>query len=116
MKLGALRAYSKYLSKQNYILYNPPADIKLSKADIEKNGSWHLFRHNMASLTLKNRVDIWYIQKMLGHAKIDTTQIYTQISIRRLKEVHDLNHPAKSLKDDELEEEFSPCVWFMVLF
>jgi len=49
---------------------------------------------------LENGADIRYIQEMLGHAKIDTTQIYTQVSIRRLKEVHDLTHPAKSKKPD----------------
>jgi len=36
-----------------------------------------------------------YIQEMLGHVKIETTQIYIQVSIRRLKEVQDLTHPAK---------------------
>jgi len=56
----------------------------------------HLIRHTMATVMLENGADIRCIQEMLGHAKIDTTQIYTQVSIRRLKEVHDLTHPAKS--------------------
>ncbi len=59
----------------------------------------------MATLMLENGADIRYIQEMLGHAKIDTTQIYTQVSIRRLKEVHDLTHPAKSSKGDDENEE-----------
>ena len=65
------------------------------KADVGKTGSCHLFRHTMATLMLENGADIRYIQEMLGHAKVDTTQIYTQVSIRRLKEVHDMAHPAK---------------------
>jgi len=76
----------------------------IKKADIGKNGSCHLFRHTMATVMLENGADIRYIQEMLGHAKIDTTQIYTQVSIRRLKEVHDLTHPAKSDRSDEDED------------
>jgi len=67
----------------------------INKADVGKTGSCHLFRHTMATVMLENGADIRYIQEMLGHAKIDTTQIYTQVSIRRLKAVHDLTHPAK---------------------
>ncbi len=67
----------------------------VTKADIGKTGSCHLFRHTMATLMLENGADIRYIQEMLGHVKVDTTQIYTQVSIRRLKEVHDLAHPAR---------------------
>ena len=39
--------------------------------------------------------DIRFIQQMLGHAKLETTQIYTQVSIRQLKEVHTRTHPAR---------------------
>src|SRR6185437_3599099 len=39
--------------------------------------------------------DIRYIQAMLGHAELSTTQIYTQVSIRRLKEIHTATHPGK---------------------
>ena len=44
---------------------------------------------------LENGADIRFIQQLLGHAKLDTTQIYTQVSIRQLKQVHTLTHPAK---------------------
>jgi integrase/recombinase XerD len=36
-----------------------------------------------------------FIQAMLGHAKLDTTMVYTQVSIRMLKQVHTATHPAK---------------------
>jgi len=49
----------------------------------------------MATLMLEGGADIRFIQAMLGHAKLDTTQIYTQVSIRKLKEVHEATHPAK---------------------
>jgi len=79
----------------------------INKADIGKTGSCHLFRHTMATVMLENGADIRYIQEMQGHAKIDTTQIYTQVSIRRLKEVHDLTHPAKNkaaTEDDRFDD------------
>ena len=64
-------------------------------ADIGKRGSCHLFRHTMATLMLENGADIRYIQAMLGHVKLETTQIYTQVSIRKLKEIHTATHPAR---------------------
>lgn len=67
----------------------------IEQADIGKTGSCHLFRHTMATLMLENGADIRYIQAMLGHAKLDTTQIYTQVGISKLKDIHTATHPAK---------------------
>jgi integrase/recombinase XerD len=67
-------------------------------AKIGKTGSCHLFRHTMATLMLENGADVRVIQQLLGHAKLETTQIYTQVSIRMLKRVHDRTHPAAHLK------------------
>jgi len=81
----------------------------VEQAGIRKKGSCHLFRHTMATLMLENGADIRFIQAMLGHAKLDTTQIYTQVSIKKLKEIHTLTHPAKAKRtkvinfDDEPE-------------
>jgi len=77
----------------------------INKSKVGKKGSCHLFRHTMATVMLENGADIRYIQEMLGHARVDTTQIYTQVSIRRLKEVHDLTHPAKSKKTNKEDTE-----------
>src|SRR3546814_4523403 len=65
-------------------------------ADIGKRGSCHLFRHTMATLMLENGADIRFIQAMLGHAELSTTQIYTQVSIRMLKQIHSATHPRRS--------------------
>ncbi|MHB1597250.1 MAG: tyrosine-type recombinase/integrase, partial [Streptosporangiaceae bacterium] len=54
----------------------------------------HLFRHTMATLMLEGGADIRYIQAMLGHARLDTTQIYTQVTIRALQAIHAATHPA----------------------
>jgi integrase/recombinase XerD len=52
----------------------------------------------MATLMLEGGADIRYIQQMLGHAKLETTQIYTRVSIDKLKEVHMQTHPGALLK------------------
>jgi len=65
----------------------------VERADIAKHGSCHLFRHTMATLMLEGGADIRYIQQMLGHAELSTTQIYTQVSIRALKAIHTATHP-----------------------
>lgn len=67
----------------------------VTAADMGKQGSCHLFRHTMATLMLENGADIRHIQAMLGHASLETTQIYTRVSIRKLKEVHTATHPAR---------------------
>lgn len=65
-------------------------------AEIGKQGSCHLLRHTMATLMLEQGADIRYVQAMLGHADLSTTQIYTRVSIRKLQEVHSATHPANA--------------------
>jgi len=60
---------------------------------IEKAGSCHLLRHTCATHMLENGADIRFIQQLLGHARLDTTQIYTEVSIAALREVHARTHP-----------------------
>jgi integrase/recombinase XerD len=48
----------------------------------------------MATLMHENGADIRYVQQMLGHADIKTTQTYTQVAIRTLQRVHAATHPA----------------------
>lgn len=67
----------------------------MKEAQIEKPGGCHLFRHTMATLMLENGADIRFIQQMLGHQSLTTTQIYTQVSIDQLKRVHSSTHPAQ---------------------
>ena len=65
----------------------------LQKAGIDKPGACHLFRHAMATRMLENGADIRFIQAMLGHADISTTQVYTQVAISQLKAVYGRTHP-----------------------
>ena len=71
----------------------------IKAADLGKRGSCHLFRHTCATLMLENGADVRFIQQLLGHADLSTTQIYTQVSIRALKEVHTRTHPGKLTPD-----------------
>jgi integrase/recombinase XerD len=66
---------------------------QMRRAGIEKKGSCHLFRHSCATHMLEGGADIRYIQQMLGHARLETTQIYTEVSIRALAEAHARSHP-----------------------
>ncbi len=68
----------------------------IDRADIGKRGSCHLFRHTCATLMLENGADIRFIQQLLGHAELSTTQIYTQVSIQKLCQVHAATHPSAS--------------------
>ncbi len=63
-----------------------------------KHGACHLLRHTMATLMLEHGADIRYIQEMLGHASLDTTQIYTHVSIDKLKQIHTATHPGAKLQ------------------
>jgi integrase/recombinase XerD len=57
-------------------------------------GSCHLMRHTCATHMLEGGADIRYIQQLLGHEKLETTAIYTEVSIRQLQEVHARCHPS----------------------
>ncbi|KQV46152.1 MULTISPECIES: site-specific tyrosine recombinase XerC [unclassified Duganella] len=65
----------------------------VDKAQVGKHGGCHLFRHTMATLMLEGGADIRFIQAMLGHAELSTTQIYAQVAIRQLQLVHATSHP-----------------------
>jgi integrase/recombinase XerD len=67
----------------------------LRTAGVDKPGAAHLFRHAMATHMLTNGADIRFIQAILGHAQLTTTEIYTHVTIAKLKEVHALTHPAE---------------------
>jgi integrase/recombinase XerD len=67
-------------------------------AEIGKKGSCHIWRHTMATAMLENGADVRFVQEMLGHVSLATTQIYTRVSIKKLKEVHAATHPSAKLK------------------
>ena len=72
----------------------------LKSAGITKGGSCHLFRHTVATQMLNNGADVRFIQQLLGHENLDTTQQYTHVSIEQLKKVHAATHPGNRNADE----------------
>ena len=66
----------------------------LAKAGLKRKGCCHILRHTCATHMLENGADIRFIQQLLGHEKLDTTAIYTEVSIKQLQEVHARCHPS----------------------
>lgn len=62
---------------------------------VRGGGACHLFRHACATHMLECGADIRYIQAILGHADLATTQVYTHVSVARLKEVHARTSPGR---------------------
>ncbi|MFC1850388.1 tyrosine-type recombinase/integrase [candidate division CSSED10-310 bacterium] len=84
--------------------FNPDVLTNIVRRYMERagfEGSCHLLRHSMATAMLENGADIRYIQMILGHASLNTTQVYTKVTIVKLKEVHARTHPGRLKKDQE---------------
>lgn len=65
---------------------------------LTKNITPHMFRHSFATMLLEEGVDIRYIQHILGHASISTTQIYTQVNSKHQKKILATKHPRRNMQ------------------
>lgn len=70
-------------------------------AGISQHITPHMFRHSFATLLLEQDVDIRYIQKMLGHSSISTTEIYTHVSNAKQKDILVNKHPRNLMEVNE---------------
>lgn len=70
-------------------------------ARIDKRITPHTFRHTFATLLLEEGVDIKYIQNLLGHSTIATTQIYTHVNAEKQKKILSTKHPRRKMNFDE---------------
>jgi len=65
----------------------------VGRAGIKKTITPHSFRHTCATHLLQNKANLRHIQEILGHASLETTQLYTSVTIQELKEAHAQCHP-----------------------
>lgn len=80
--------------------FNPDVVSRMVSAWMRQagtKGSCHLLRHTCATHMLEGGADIRYIQQLLGHNSLETTSIYTQVTILQLQEVHSRCHPSARL-------------------
>lgn len=90
LKKGLYSLVIKKLSDQSVrFIINHYAQL----AGIDQHITPHMFRHSFATLLLEQDVDIRYIQRMLGHSSINTTEIYTHVSNTKQKDILVHKHP-----------------------
>lgn len=107
--LSILNVYKKYfeddIKQHGYFFvnrYGKPLSEQSARSMIHKHANEihadinitpHMFRHSFATYLMEEDVNIRYIQKMLGHASITTTQIYTYVTTEKEKEILRTKHP-----------------------
>ena len=79
----------------------------LVRSGVAKPVTPHSFRHSMATHMLRNRADLRYIQAILGHARITSTELYTHVSLEDLKAVMRRAHPHGRRKSHDIEIVYS---------
>jgi integrase/recombinase XerD len=70
----------------------------IAASGIGKPGATHAFRHACATAMLEGGADIRFIQQLLGHSELGSSQIYTHVSVSQLQLVHDVTHPTAKLR------------------
>ena len=76
----------------------------LAQSGIQKKLTIHAFRYSIATHLLDSGLDVRYIQKFLGHKRLDTTQRYTKVNIARLREIVNTCHPDMKQRRENHEQ------------
>lgn len=87
--------YGKPLSEQSArrMIHKHAVNIRA-----DRNITPHMFRHSFATFLIEEDVNIRYIQKMLGHSSITTTQIYTHVATEKEREILRTRHPRNKMQ------------------
>lgn len=75
---------------------------------LRRKAGCHIFRHTMATLMLEGGADVRFIQEMLGHSNLQSTQVYTRVALTKLKEIHSATHPGARLARLDQAKDVSP--------
>ena len=80
----------------------------IKASGITKEGACHIFRHTCATLMMESGAGLRFIQQLLGHEHLSTTEVYTRVSIKKLKQVHTKTHPSAQRSRAASNEENKP--------
>ena len=100
-------AEALFLSRNGTRLSHRSIQSRLKKLAVEQGAAQHVYphllRHSFASHMLESSGDLRAVQELLGHSDISTTQIYTHMTLGRLKDIHNQTHPTgdKPKPDDK---------------
>jgi integrase/recombinase XerD len=91
-----------FVNRLNWRLSEQSVRMMINKyvelAGVSSHITPHMFRHSFATLLLEEDVDIRYIQKLLGHSSIVTTQIYTHVASGKQRDILALKHPRNKIQ------------------